>query len=290
MLERHFRAMGTEIELLLDAPPSTGADRALRAGEDEFVRLEHLLSRFSDDSELSRLNREGSMTVGTDLLAVTRRAVEARARTGGRFDPTILRSLVAAGYDRSFEDVPADGPDLASQTRCGGEIRIDVDASTVTLGEGVELDLGGIAKGYAVDRVADALDRAGPCLVNAGGDLAASRAPLAGCWPVGVDTADGQISLAIVAGGVATSGRDRRRWQRGGEERHHLIDPESGRPSASDLIRATVFARSASEAEIHAKALYLVGAEAAREEADRLQTPCVLVTADGRTILAGGLR
>ena len=289
MLEHRFHAMGTEVELLLEAPPSDAATRALQSGEEEFARLERLLSRFSDDSELSRLNRAGSMVVGPDLLDVTQRAVRARARTGGRFDPTVLRSLVAAGYDRSFEDVPADGPALQAGTRCGGEILVDPDSSTITVGYGVELDLGGIAKGYAVDRVAAALDRMGPCLVNAGGDLAASRAPRAGCWPVGLDTADGRISLAIEVGGVATSGRDRRHWQRGGNELHHLIDPESGRPSASDLIRATAFARSAIVAEIRAKALYLVGAEAAREEADRLGIPCVLVTADGRTILAGGL-
>ncbi|MGZ8687679.1 MAG: FAD:protein FMN transferase, partial [Gaiellaceae bacterium] len=134
-------------------------------------------------------------------------------------------------------------------------------------------DLGGLGKGYAVDRVAESLSVAGPCLVNAGGDIAIRG----GSWPVGV--ADG-LTLELSRGGVATSGRDRRRWVRGGREAHHLIDPSTGRPAESDLVRVTVVADSATEAEVLAKAAFL-GAD--------VDVPRVLVTADGRTVLAGGL-
>ena len=106
---------------------------------------------------------------------------------------------------------------------------------------------------------------------------------------MGVETADGDLTLELTSGGLATSGRDRRRWRRNGQELHHLIDPATGLPSPSDLLRATVVASDAVEAEVWAKALYIAGEEEAVREADTRGLPCVLVTADGRTRRAGGL-
>ena len=136
-------------------------------------------------------------------------ALEARERTGGLFDPTVHDALVAAGYDRTFDDVVADGPAVSARSVRRAGARRGTDASSSS--RGFRLDLGGIAKGYAVDRAAELLGAAGPCLVNAGGDLAARGRS----WPVGVETADGQITLALEDGAIATSGRDRRRWRRG---------------------------------------------------------------------------
>ena len=246
-MERHeFHAMGTTVECLLDGEPRDGFARV----EAEFERLEALLSRFRPDSELSRLNREGSVEAGPDLLRVTALAVEARERSGGLFDPTVLDAVVAAGYDRSFELVPADGPAGNGGARCGGGIRIA--GRRIELEPGTHLDLGGIAKGYAVDRAVELLAAYGPCLVNAGGDLAVRG----GSWPVGVD---GSVTLELSRGAIATSGRDRRRWSRGGEELHHLIDPATGRPAESGLLRVTVVAPSAVEAEVLAKIAFLGG-------------------------------
>lgn len=273
MERRTFAAMGTEVELLLDAEPSAEGDTALARAERAFERLEALLSRFRPDSELSALNRLGSLEAGDDLVAVAALALEARERTGGLFDPTVHNALVAAGYDRTFDELVADGPASPAQ-RCGG--RIAVDGRRIELEPGFRLDLGGIAKGYTVDRAAQLLGTAGPCLVNAGGDLAARGRS----WPVGVETGDGQITLALEDGAIATSGRDRRRWRRDGAEAHHLIDPLTGTPAESDFLRVTVVAPTAVEAEVLAKAVFL-GAEP--------EAPAVLVTADGRTVLAGGL-
>ena len=157
--------------------------------------------------------------------------------------------------------------------------------SKVELDANVRLDLGGIGKGYAAARAARLLSAAGPALVNAGGDVAVSG----GIWPVGVQTAAGDLTLELSGGALATSGRDRRRWRRNGREVHHLIDPETGTSSRSDLVRLTVVARDAVEAEVWAKALFLVGEDQAAKEADERGLPCLLVTADGRTRLAGGL-
>jgi FAD:protein FMN transferase len=273
MMRGSFRAMGTDVELLLDAPDSGRAERALAHAEHEFERLEEMLSRFRPESEVSRLNRDGRLSPASpDLVRVVELALGARTATGGRFDPTVHDAVVAAGYDRTFDEVPTVGPAVASyDSSCGGAVRID--GRELSLAAGVRLDLGGIAKGYAVDRVADSLAAVGPCLVNAGGDLAVRG----GSWPVKVE---GAVTLELSSGAIATSGRDRRRWSRGGVELHHLIDPATGRPARTALMRVTVVARTAVDAEVLAKAAFL-GAD--------VDVPRVLLTADRRIVLAGGL-
>ncbi len=276
MRRRLFKGMGTEIELLVQ---SDAADAELASAETEFHRLEELLTRFDPGSELSRLNSEGSLEAGQELREVVELALAGRAATGGRFDPTVHDVLVEAGYDRTFDELPADGPPPAAGRPCGGRVR--VDGNRIELEDGVRLDLGGIGKGYAAERAADILAAAGPCLVNAGGDIA-----LRGRWTIGVDD---ELTLELAGGGLATSGRDRRAWRRGGRELHHLIDPATGEPAACDLLRASVVGRDAVQAEIWAKALFLAGSHAAAAEADEQRLPCVLVTRDGETRLAGGL-
>jgi thiamine biosynthesis lipoprotein len=281
MERRTFHAMGTDIELLVDTDE---ADAALDAAEREFHKLEALLSRFREDSELSRLNRDGSIDAGPDLLRVVTLALDARKRTGGRFDPAVHDALVAAGYDRSFELVPPDGG-LRASAPAAGAGRVLVNGSRIQLEAGVRLDLGGIGKGYAAERAAELLATAGPCLVNAGGDIATRG----GSWPVGVETAGEPLTLELTGSALATSGRDRRRWRRDGRELHHLIDPLTGEPAESDVLRVTVVADDAVEAEVRAKSLFLAGAQRATAEADAAGMPAVVVTDDGRTLLVGGL-
>ena len=100
--------------------------------------------------------------------------------------------------------------------------------------------------------------------------------------------ADGSLTLALENGALATSGRDRRVWRRGGSELHHLIDPSTGEPAESDLLRATVVAGDAVEAEIWAKALFLAGSDGAALEADERRLPCLLVTRRRRDPAGGG--
>ncbi len=272
MLRRTFHAMGTDVEVLLDAPLDRRTTEALERAEAEFERLEGLLSRFRMSSELSRLNRDGHIEASPDLARVVELSLEARSATGGLFDPTVHDAVVAAGYDRTFDELSEDTASAETgSVRCGGSVR--VDGLTIELERGTHLDLGGIGKGYAVDRVAEQLAMHGSCLVNAGGDLAVRG----GAWPVGVTA---EITLELTRGAVATSGRDRRRWLSDGEERHHLIDPASGRPAESEYLRVTVVGETAVEAEVLAKVAFLGG---------EVEAPRVLVTTDGRTLVAGGL-
>jgi FAD:protein FMN transferase len=277
MTRRRFEAMGTDVELIVDADR---ASAQLDAAEAEFHRLQRLLTRFDPGSELSRLNEHGRIEAGPDLLEVVRLALAGRAATEGRFDPTVHDAVVQAGYDRTFAELPEDGPAPAAGAPCGGAVRID--GRLIELDRGVRLDLGGIGKGYAAENAATILATAGPCLVNAGGDIALRDVG----WTIAVTP---ELTLELEGGGLATSGRDRRSWRRDGRELHHLIDPATGEPAACDLLRATVVAPDAIQAEIWAKALFLAGSHAAAAEADAQRLPCVLVTRSGETRLAGGL-
>jgi thiamine biosynthesis lipoprotein len=283
MERRRFDSMGTWVECLVEAPPSPALRDALEAVEREFGRLERMLSRFRPDSELSRVNRERFLDdPSDDLLELTGLALDARDRTGGRFDPTLHDALVAAGYDRTF-DALTDGGAPAAPPTGGGEVILR--GRRIELGPGASLDLGGIAKGYAADRCVARLAAFGPALVNAGGDLAVSGQRAGGPWPVGVDLPAGTLTLALAGGGLATSGRDRRRWRRGGEERHHLIDPLTLRPAVGRPVSVTVAAASATEAEIRAKHLFL--ARDAEREAEAAGLPAVIVHDGGEPRLVG---
>ena len=285
MVRHAFHAMGTSVEVLLDVEPSLDTVLGLASTERLFWRLEDSMSRFDPASELSRLNDQGWLDVSDDFASVVGLALDARTRTGGRFDPTMHEALVAAGYDRSFDRIPlrASGRRAAPKAAVGGDVRII--GRRIVLESGTRLDLGGIAKGYAVDRAVELLAPLGPCLVNAGGDLAVSDVPDTDVWPVAVETPDGPLTLGVREGALATSGQDKRRWENG----HHLIDPRTGRPAETDLLRVTVAAPSAVEAEVAAKSLFLAGADAAAQEADATHTPALLVTTDGRTLKVGGL-
>lgn len=285
---RHsFTAMGVSIECHVESPADCAGGFA--AVEREFARLDRIFSRFRRDSDLSKLNRAGSCIVVSELVEVVTLALDARERTAGRFDPTVHDALVAAGYDRTFAELPRDGALGAPTGPCGGTVLVDRAVRTITLLPGSRLDLGGIVKGYAAERACDLLAPLGASLVSAGGDIALRGVPSAGHWPIAVETPNGPLTLGVPGGGVATSGRDFRRWFRGGRDQHHLIDPTTGLPSQSDLLAVTVVAADAIEAEIQAKALFLAGEQAAFEEARAARMPAVLRTADGRVVLAGGI-
>jgi len=290
MRRMRFRAMGTDVELISDGGAEAEVWEALGAAEREIHRLEGLLSRFRDDSELSILNRERVVAAGPELVDVVALALAGRESTGGRFDPTVHDAVVAAGYDRSFDLIDRDAPGghPVDPSCCGGSVRVDRAAGSISLAPGVRLDLGGIAKGYSADRVSGMLGEVAPCLVNIGGDLAVRGVPAQGAWAVAVETTAGTTSLSLESGAMATSGRDRRRWRRGGAEVHHVIDPRTACPADTDLVRATTVSSSAAWAEVLATAFLVVGADAAAREAEALGVPSVLVSED-ETVFAGGL-
>ena len=289
MMTRRFPAMGTRFEIHVEAHPSAGLERAIDAAVELVEELEAKLSRFRPDSELSVLNRLGSATVSEDLVTLTQLALDARQATGGRFDPTVHNAMIGAGYAVSFTDMPAGAAATMDGAACAGRVDVSPRARAITLGPGVALDLGGIAKGYAAERLCNRLTGFGPCLVNAGGDIAIGGIPAAGVWTVRVPTTEAAITLGLRNGGLATSGVDRRRWQSNGRLHHHIIDPTTGRPAATDVVRVTVVADSATRAEALATALVIEGANGAISEAEARSVSAIVVT-DADTFVTRDLK
>jgi len=286
MITHRFAAMGTQFEFVVEATPQAAA-QPIADAEGVVHALEARLSRFRPDSELSLLNRAGRARASKDLYVLTQLALDAREDSGGRFDPTIGTAVAAAGYVHSFDDMPADVGPTRRPVRHTRGVEIDGANGTITLDAHVALDLGGIAKGYAAEMAAEILVDAGPCLVNAGGDIALRGAPTSGAWSIGVETPEGDLTLALRDGAVATSGRDRRNWRSEGRLQHHIIDPATDQPARSDVLRITVVAGNAVEAEAHATALFLVGSADAVDEAEALGLTAIVVTDSGRTLITG---
>lgn len=291
IITSRFRAMGTNIELIVDAQNTPEVHAAMLAGHRTFADLEAKLSRFRPDSELSRLNREREIAAPSGALrAAVELALEAREATSGRFDPGVHDAVVAAGYDRSFDELPATvrgGP--ARTSAHGAPASIDQRTGTIRLADGARIDLGGIAKGLTAEIVAETLADVGPCLVNAGGDIATRGVPAGGAWPVGLRLAQGDAVVGLAHGALATSGRDRRAWTTTSGDAHHVIDPATGAPAATDVLRITVFAPTAVDAETYATALMIVGADAAIDEARSLGLEAIVVSEQGTTLMTEGV-
>ena len=262
-----FRAMGCEIVL-------AGGDPAAVAAV--FARWEGAFSRFLHDSELSRVNASPAWMLHVSPLfaRALRVALEAAADTDGLVDPTLGAALEAAGYDRDFSLLRDDGaPAGAAVPSRLGEVRLD--RQILRRPPGLQLDLNGVVKALAVDEAAAGLSSGG--FVSAGGDLAA-RGPV----DVGLP---GGAAVRVVRGGLATSGVVSRRWRRGGEEQHHLLDPRTGRPCRnSPWEQVTVSGASCVAADVAAKAAFLLGADGPAW-LDELGMAARFVARDGDVVL-----
>lgn len=264
-----FLAMGSEILVALDVDTDQPQDVLLEVPE-WFASWEDTLSRFKPDSELSRLNRtfDQPVHVSQSLWDVFGTALIAEEETAGLVTPTVLDAVIESGYDRSFDLLPRfqyhHGSTVLTQTSPLSLVIYDEVEKTICLPEGLRLDFGGIAKGWAAHKTAEQLMMFGPVLVDAGGDIAISGRQSDGePWRVGVRNPlspnEDILILQLGRCGVATSGRDRRRWYQNGLLHHHVIDPRTGLPAETDILTATVIAPTVMQAEAAAKAALIMG-------------------------------
>ncbi len=296
-----FRAMGCQMLAALDADTAE-AGEALRNVPVWFELWENSLSRFRPNSELSRLNaRTGEwVAVSQTLWDVLHAALRAARDTTGLVIPTALSAMQAIGYTRSFEHIGSDLVEMSvtvappAHLTNWEDIQMDAANRAVWVPPGALLDLGGVAKGWCADQAARRLAAYGPALVDAGGDIAIAPATdRATDFPIGIaapagdsPTPDALLGMISVrAGGVATSGRDYRRWQIGAREVHHLIDPRTGEPAQTDVLTATAIAPTAAQAEVIAKTALLLGSDAGLAwAAAQPDAAALLVCEDGRIV------
>ena len=263
-------------------------------------------SRFREDSELSRVNREAGrhVPIGPLLSEALALALRAAELTGGLVDPCIGRALLLAGYDRDWRllEQPAPGT-----PRPGGPLRLraiaregwravelDGHGGTVRIPAGATLDLGATAKAWAADLCAEAATQAtgATVLVCLGGDVATAGEAPAGGWRIHVTddhragaSAPGQ-TVVLHSGGLATSSTSVRRWVSNGSQMHHIIDPRTGSPASGRWRTISVAAADCADANIASTAAILMG-DAAPEWLAGLSLPARLVSEDGEVVRTG---
>jgi thiamine biosynthesis lipoprotein ApbE len=290
-----WRVFGTGARLVVT--DSATLAEAREAVDRELSAIDLAASRFRDDSELCRLNAAcGRPTEVSELLAeLLTVALEAAELTEGAVDPTLGVSLQKIGYDRTFRDVAAEGPPLRVTVRRQTDWRVvelDAAARTIHLPQGVELDLGATAKAHAADRAAAAAHQAtgSGVLLSLGGDLAIAGPAPADGWPIVVAEDSGAPLdvpgpvIVVTAGGVATSSTTVRRWRRGDDVLHHLLDPWTGLPVTGHWRTATVAADSCLEANVAATAAVVLGTKAGRW-LTRHGYPARLISQDGAVVV-----
>ena len=237
------RALGTGVQVAVTDDARVGDAMAVVL---EWLRqLDLAASRFRSDSEISRLNAaSGAPTRVSPLLArVIAVALDVAAITDGIVDPTVGTAMEAIGYDRDFDEVIRAGPrrSAAGVVPAPGwrGVHLDRERDVVTLANGVRLDVGSSAKAFAADETAELAEReiGAGVLVNLGGDIAVAGTPPEDGWPVRVTDdhaaapdAAGQ-TIAIRAGGLATSSTTVRAWSIAGAPMHHIVDPRTGLPA-----------------------------------------------------------
>jgi len=296
-----WQALGMLVQLVVTDPGQLDAARRLLA--DDLAELDLACSRFRPDSELSALgaaarDATAPVTVTVSPLLAEAIAVSLRAAslTDGDVDPTVGGVLSALGYDRDFRQVPATGPALP-----GGvgvrvipgwrSIRLDPATRRLTVPPGIQLDLGATVKGWAADRSAARIAAALGCgvLVSLGGDTSVAGEPPNGGWRIRVQDLTAMPDepppgpstvVAIRDGGLATSSTAARRWQRGGDVLHHILDPRTGQPAAPVWRTASVAAASCADANTAATAAIIRGRQAPAWLAS-LNLPARLVEPDG---------
>jgi thiamine biosynthesis lipoprotein ApbE len=295
-----WTALGMLVQLVVTSPGQLAAARELL--EADLAALDLACSRFRPDSELIAVGdaargASGPVTVRVSPLLAEAVAVSLRAAqlTDGDIDPTVGGLLADLGYDRDFAELARDGAvDASVRVRLipgWRSVRVDPVACRLSVPAGVQLDLGATVKGWAADRSAARIAGELGCgvLVSLGGDTAVAGEPPEGGWRIRVqdrtalpdEPPDGPSQVVTIRdGGLATSSTAARRWRRGGDVLHHILDPRTARPAAPVWRTVSVAAATCADANTAATTAIIRGRQAIGWLTG-LRLPARLVALDG---------
>lgn len=272
------------------------ASAALDAAEETLRTLDAKLDRHDETSTVSALNRDGTVE-DAELAQLTDIAQTIGALSGGAFDPTVAPVMDAWDFTGDAPRVPSDEELSTLLTHVGLE-KLSVDGNTIALSDGAQLDLGGIAKGYAAGRVRTILREAGvtSAIISLGGNVAAvGKKPDGSAWTVGLQDPDrpeayfGTVSIEDAC--VVTSGAYQRYFEENGVCYHHILDPHTGCPAESGVKSVSVVARDDTLADALSTALFVMGLDAGAElwNSSGLSFEAVFVTDDNTVWITPGL-
>lgn len=290
--------MGTRVSVeLWHDDPAAGRD-LVNLVLDEFRRIDAAMSTYRPESEISRVNASAALhpvPVGTELLDLVARSLELSDASGGAFD--ITYESVGYLYDFRARRRPSDD-EIESRLAAVDwrHVILDPSASTIAFrSEGVRINLGGIAKGYAVERGAEILREQGVrhAVVNAGGDTRVLGDRRGQPWIVGIrhPRLDDEIvtRLPLVDEAISTSGDYERFFDEDGHRYHHIINPATGRPTEG-ILSVTVIGPDTTMTDGLATTLFVQGAAAGLTLLERFPGyEAVIVDADGRLFYSAGL-
>ena len=277
----------------------TGAGDALSDSKAEIIRLEKLLSRTKESSEITKINDQaGTPTeVDAEVASLLKSALEYSAATNGAYDITVAPIVSAWGFIGGDYRVPSQ-EELNGLLKDVGYGRITLSGTTVTLGAGQSVDLGGIAKGYASDRIAViyAKDGVTSGMISLGGNVwVCGKKPDGTDWRVAVqDPNDSSAYVGILSLSDAfavTSGAYQRNFTQDGKTYHHIIDPTTGYPAESGLTSVTIVAKNGTMSDAFSTALFVAGKDKAISfwRSGKYDFDMVLVTSDKQVLVTSGI-
>ena len=244
--------------------------QVLKDALEESRRLEKILSRTIEGSDVWRINHAGGepVQISDDTAAILRCAAEISKASGGAFDVTI--APVSTMWDfTSGATVLPDAEDIARAAELVDYTQVKLEGNTVTLPEGMMIDLGGIAKGYIADKVKEYLMGRGVehAILSFGGNVVGiGTKPDGEQWKVGIQDIDKKTGeYMLVArnngGSTVTSGIYERGFELDGVRYHHLLSPQTGWPAQNELASVTIFSESSMEGDALATAAFVLGLE-----------------------------
>jgi len=270
--------MGTTWSVSYIEPEHVAAPDDIRAGiEDVLERVNHSMSTYQPDSEISAFNAIAPhtwMQVTPGFFEVLQAALEVGRRSEGAYDVTVAPLVDLWGFGAAGEvsAVPAQEEIAERLQHVGqGNLRLDVDHSSVMKRTALSLDFSSLAKGYGVDEVADWLGAQGidRYMVEVGGEMRlAGMSGRDDPWRIAIERPDSTgrgvaAALSLTDTAVATSGDYRNFFEVDGRRYSHMIDPRTGRPVVHDLVSVTVIHKNCMKADAWATALAVLGQERA---------------------------
>ena len=324
--QKQLFAMDTYMEFTAHGPNSK---KAVDAAMEEVQRLDQLLSAQDENSEVYVLNEQGSLPVSNDLAELIKRGKEIFQETGGLFDDTIYPVMKLWGFPTGKYYVPSeqevqkalalvDGEKVEVQTPdaeyvigkeqdengqkaepCNDSEKKET-VSYVTLGEDQQVDLGGLAKGYTGQKLAEIMESYGvsSALFSLGGNIQAiGTKPDGSWWKVGIRDPEGEQQdyigvLSVKDTAVVTSGGYERYFEEDGHTYIHIINPKTGYPAEGDLLSVTIVSKDGTLADGMSTALYIMGYEKACQfwQQHKEEFNIILVTDDGKIHISDSLQ
>lgn len=296
------KAMGTSVQITIWSDDEDAAARAAQAVFAEMRRLDAMMTTWTPDSEVSRINAaagHAAVAVSEETFTVIARAVDISRRSKGLFDITVGAFGGLWKFDQDMDGTLPDPAEVAARKKLVGwkDIVLDKKRHTVKLRRrGMKITLGGIAKGYAVDRAAKIMIDAGfsDFILQAGGDMFVSGHKGPQPWVVGIrdprGPRDQSFALAPVEDhAFSTSGDYERGFVKDGVRYHHILDPRTAQPARATRS-VTVLARDAFTADAWSKVLFIMGAKEAMPLVEKLPDfEAVFVDADNQVHISSGL-